>query len=58
MLSIRHGSIPTGRFFYGCTCLDTPKCDYCDELDDLTHIVITYRRLSGIFQLTKTLIRI
>ena len=44
-------------FFYGCTYLDSPNCDYCDELDDLTHIVVTYSRLSEIFQLTKTLIR-
>ena len=56
MLIIRHGSIPTGRFLYGCTYLDSPNCDYCDELDDLTHIVVTYSRLSRIFQLTKTLI--
>ena len=40
----------------GCTYLDSPNCDYCDELDDLTHIVVTYSRLSGIFQLTKALI--
>ena len=57
MLIKRHGSILTGRFIYGCTYLDTPNCEYCDELDDLTHIVVTYSRLSGIFQLTKTLIR-
>ena len=52
MLMIRHGSIPTGSFLYGCTYLDFPNCD---ELDDLTHIVVTYSRLSGIFQLTKPL---
>ena len=54
MLIIRHGFIPTGRFLYGCTYLDSPNCD---ELDDLTHIVVTYSRLTEIFQLTKTLIR-
>ena len=54
MLIIRHGAILTGRFLYGCIDLDSPNCD---ELDDLTHIVVTYSRLSGIFQLTKTLIR-
>ena len=57
MLIIRHGAIPTGRFLYGCTYLYSPNCDYCDVLDDLTNIVVTYSRLSGIFQLTKTLIR-
>ena len=55
MLIIRHGSIPTGIFPYGCTY--SPNCDYCDELDGLTHIVVIYSRLSGLFQLTKTLIR-
>ena len=53
MLFIRHGAIPRGRFLYGCIYLDSPNYD---ELDDFTHIVVTYSRLSGIFQLTKTLI--
>ena len=57
MLIIRHGAIPTGRFLYGCTYLYSPNCDYCGELDDLSHIVVTYSRLSGIFKLNKTLIR-
>ena len=57
MLIIKHRAIPTGRFLYGCTHLDSPNCDYCDELDDLTRIVVTYSRLSGIFPLTKTVIR-
>ena len=57
MLIIRHGAIPTGRILYGCTYLYSPNCDYYDELDDLTHIVVKYSRLSWIFKLTKTLIR-
>ena len=35
---IRHGAIPTGRFLYGCKYSDFPYCNYCGELDDLTHI--------------------
>ena len=57
MLIMRHGVIPTVRFIYGCTYLYSPNCDYCDELDDLSHIVVKYSRLSGIFKLNKTLIR-
>ena len=57
MLIIRHGAIPTGRYLYGCTYLYSPNCDYCDELDDFTHTVVKYSRLSGIFKLAKTLIR-
>ena len=49
---IRHGIIPTGRFLYGCRYLDSHYCNYCDELDDLTHIFVTSSRLSGLFQLT------
>ena len=56
MLNIRHGVTPTGRFLYGCTYLYSHNSDNCDELDDLTHIVVKYSRLSGIFKLTKTLI--
>ena len=54
---IRHGAIPTGRFLYGCKYSDSPNCNYCGELDDLTHIFVTCSRLSGLFQLTQSLIR-
>ena len=54
---IRHGAIPTGRFLYMCKYSDSPNCNYCDELDDLTHIFVTCSRLSGLFQLTHILIR-
>ena len=54
---IRHGAIPTGRFLYVCKYLDSPNCNYCGELDDLTHIFVTCSRLSGLFQLTQSLIR-
>ena len=54
---IRHGAIPTGRFLYGCKYSDSPNCNYSGELDDLTHIVVTCSRLSGLFQLTQRLIR-
>ena len=53
---IRHGAIPTGRFLYGSKYLDSPNCNYCGELDDLTHIFVTCSRLSGLFQLTQSLI--
>ena len=46
---IRHGAIPTGRFPYGCTYSDSPNCNYCGELDDLTLIFVTCSRLSGLF---------
>ena len=36
---------------------DSPNCNYCGELDDLTHIFVTCSRLSGLFQLTQSLIR-
>ena len=52
---IRHGAIPTGRFLYVCKYSDSPNCNYCGELDDLTHIFVTCR-LSGLFQLTQSLI--
>ena len=50
---IRHGAIPTGRFLYGCKYSDSPNCYYCGKLYDLTHIFVTYRRISGLFQLTQ-----
>ena len=34
---------------------DPLNCNYCGELDDLTHIFVASRRLSGFFQLTKSL---
>ena len=45
------------RFLYGCKYSDSPNCNYCGELDDLTHIFVTCSRLSGLFQLTQSLIR-
>ena len=54
---IRHGAIPTGRFLYGCKYSDSSNCNYYGELDDLTHIIVTCSRLSGLFQLTQSLIR-
>ena len=54
---IRHGAIPTGRFLCGCKYSDSSKCDYCGELDDLTYIFVTCSRVSGLFQLTQSLIR-
>ena len=47
-ITSKPGAIPTSRFIYG--------CNYCDELDDLTHIFVTCSRLSGLFQLTQSLI--
>ena len=55
--TIRHGAIPTGRFLYGCKYSDSPNCNYCSELGDLTHILVTCSRLSGLLQLTQSLIR-
>ena len=40
------------RFMYGCKYWESPNCNYCGELDDLTHIFVTCSRLSGLFQLT------
>ena len=37
--------------------LEVGFCNYCGELDDLTHIFVTCSRLSGLFQLTQSLIR-
>ena len=54
---IRHGAIPTGRFRYGCKYSDSHNCNYCGELDDLTPIFVTCSRLSGLLQLTQSLIR-
>ena len=54
---IRHEAIPSGRFLYGCKYSDSPNCNYCGELDDLPHICVTCSRLSGLFQLTQSLIR-
>ena len=54
---IRHGAIPTGRFLYGCKYSDSSNCSYCGELDNLTHFFVTCSRLSGLFQLTQSLIR-
>ena len=53
---IRYGAIPTGRFMYGCKYSDFPNCIYCSEFDDLTHTFVTCSRLSGLFQLTQSLI--
>ena len=36
---LRHGAIPAGKFLYGCGYSDSPNCNYCSELDDLTHIL-------------------
>ena len=52
-----HGSVPIGIFFNGCEYSDSPNCNYCGEFDDLTHTVVTCSRLSGLFQLTQSLIR-
>ena len=37
---IRHGAIPTGRFLYECKYSDSPNCNHCGELDELTHILL------------------
>ena len=47
----------TGVFLYGCKYSDSPNCNNCGELDVLTHILVTCSRLSGLFQLTQSLIR-
>ena len=54
---IRHGVIPTGRFMYVCEYTDSLNCNYCSELNDLTHIFVTCSRLSWLFQQTQSLIR-
>ena len=40
-------------FLYGAKYSDSPNCNYCGKLDDLTHIVVTCRIFSGLFQLPK-----
>ena len=54
---IRYGAIPIGRLQYECKYSDSPNCNYSGELGDLTHIFVTCSRLSGLFQLTQSLIR-
>ena len=54
---LRNGAIPPCIFMYGCRYSDSPNCNYCGELDDLTLIFATCSRLSGLFQLTQSLIR-
>ena len=44
-------------FYTGVKYSDSPNCNYCGELDDLTHIFVACSRLSGLFQLTQSLIR-
>ena len=46
---IMHGAIPTGRFPYGCGYSDSPNCNYCGKLDDLTHISVTCQYFQGCF---------
>ena len=41
----KHGAIPTGKFLYGCKYSDSPNCNYCGELHDLTDIFVTCNRL-------------
>ena len=55
-MEIRHCVIPTGRFMYWWKYSDSPDCNYCGKLEDLTHICVTCSRLSGLFQLTQSLI--
>ena len=49
---IMQGAIATDRLLFGCEFSDSPKCNYCGELDDLNHICIICNRLLGLFQLT------
>ena len=44
---IMYGAIPTSRFMYGCRYWDSPNCNYWYELNCLTHICITWSRLSS-----------
>ena len=39
-MEIRHGTIPTGKILYGHRFSESTHCNYCGELDDLTHILI------------------
>ena len=57
MKRIMHGAVPTGIILYGCTFSDSPNCNYCGDLDDFSHICVPRSRLSGLFQLTPSLIR-
>ena len=54
---IIHGDIPTCRCLHGCKYSDSPNCNYCGELDDLTHIFVSCSRLPGLFHLTQSLFR-
>ena len=47
----------SNRFLYRCRYSDSPNCNYCGELYDLPHIFVTCSRLSGLFQLSQSLIR-
>ena len=38
---IGYGAIAIGGFLYGCRYSDSPNCNNCDELDDLTHFFVT-----------------
>ena len=42
--------------YFMCVFLDYPNCNYCGELDDLTHIFVTCSRRLRLFQLTQSLI--
>ena len=44
---IKHCAIPTGGFLYRCR--DSPNCNYCGELDDLTHILLHAVDFQGCF---------
>ena len=39
--NIMHGAIPTDRSFYVCKFSDSHNCNYCGELNDLTHSLVT-----------------
>ena len=54
---IRHSAISTDRFMYGCKYSESSNCNYCGELDDLTHSFVTCSIHSGLFQLPQSLIR-
>ena len=41
---------------HGCKYSESSNCNYCVDLDDLTHIFVTCSILSGLFQLTQSLI--
>ena len=52
---IRHVAIPTGILLYGCKYSDSPNCNYCGELDDLSHILL--HAVDFLFQRTQSLNR-